>query len=507
MSVRLAVSPTNPTPGIHLTVSLIGGAGNPGIQGMRVLIVTPRETGQGDIVNDTEVRPVFSEDDVRTAAGRCLGYFAYRSLTANDKEAQVDVVACTPSGGAVATQTITFGSTPTAHIVDELDLMGHLLEIEWPVGATATEAAADAVSRINDISDKLYFTAANVAGVVTLTARGPGPAGNDCKLAIKRKQGAGGTITLGGAALAGGTTEVDMTNAFAAAAVQEYDYVILCCSNTDAQSASASSNPARLRTHIDNLKTGTNAKLQQGISAATGTRAQSMTATEALNHTNLQHANFQNSRDLPCEVAAAEVGDRMQRRRLSSNANRVRQPIRGLRGARDWRANIPSDTQFTAAANAGVTVYSYDAQGQPIVIRPITTYHADGSGNQDRRCFDVNEVDSVYDLTKDLRVALPAEFQGPNNQVLVMRDRVEGDDELPENTVEERDIKAFIEARIRGFWIPKGVIQGPAFEEAVVDGSFVVEVNDTDETQVDIVLPVKVVKILAKLGLYVQKEN
>lgn len=508
MNMPLAVSPTNPNPGLHLRVALVRGAQAAGIAGLRALIITPPTTGlSGGATLDNEIRTVTSEDDVKTASGRSLGYLAYRKLVKIDKNAQVDLIVCTGSAGAVASQTLTLGGAPTSNMVWELDAQGKVFSLDWPVGMSQSDAAASWVARLNAKADEIYFSAASLAEVLTMTARAAGPAGNDVKLTLKLISGAGGTATLGGSALAGGTTEVDMTAALATAAVREYDYILPCMSHTEAVSASASTNSGRLVTHIDALLTGLNAKLQQGIYGSTGTRSAAATNTLARNHTNLQHVNFQNSRDLPCEVAAAELADRMRRRRLESNANRVRQPLRVLSGALDWQSNVPTDTQFQAAADAGVSVISYDANGIPISVRAITTYSKDGTGAQDRRAFDVNEIDAIYDYVKDLRSAIPQEFQTPDQQVKVMRDRVEGDDPLPELTVEERDIKAFIEARTLGFWVPKGVVHGPRFVEAVANGELRVEVNDSDETQVDIFLPVKILKIAAKFGLYVAKEN
>ena len=71
--------------------------------------------------------------------------------------------------------------------------------------------------------------------------------------------------------------------------------------------------------------------------------------------------------------------------------------------------------------------------------------------------------------------------------------------------VEERDITAFIVTRTRGFWIPKGVIDGVEFEAAVESGQIRARVNDTDETQVDVLLGVEPYKILTKIGLNLNK--
>ncbi len=507
MNAPLAVSPNSAVPGVHLVVNLLRGAQGPRIPGLRALILSTPETGAGDLSAGTLREDVASPEEFETAIGRGLGYFGYKALFANYKVA-VDLICVAESAGAAASATGTYSGTPTSNTVHEWDIMGVIIQTTWLVGDTDDDAAADAVATINSHGEELFVVASAVENVVTLTARSKGPCGNDAKVSVRKLSGTGtGAVALSGAALAGGTTEVDITTALATAQIKEYDFIVPCLSQADSASASGASNPARLATHIDSLLTGSQAKLQQGVIATTGSRAAGITNTEAVNHTNLEHVNFQNSRDLPCEVACAEVGDRMRRRQRESNANRIKQPIRGLRGAADKVSNIPTDPQFDVAASAGLSIYSYDANGDPVCVRPITTYHEDTNGNPDGRCFDVNEVDALYDYVKDLRTGLPLEFMAPDGQVKVQRNRVSTDDELPEGTVEVGEIKSWIVSRTLSFWVPKGVIQGPAFEAAVADGSLIVEVNDEDETQVDIFIPAKAVKILAKMSLYVAKEG
>lgn len=500
--VALAVTPDNPRPGLHLAVDLTRGSSSPGAQGLRALIVTPPETGQGNATLDTEVRPVFSKEDVLAATGRSLGYYAYKALFANDSQALVDLIACTGSSGSVASATLTFSGAPVANSGWLLDIQGTEIEIEWNVGETDDDAALNAVARVNAKGDDIYVIAGAVNEVVTFSARAAGPAGNDVRVSIKKLRGDGATATLSGSALTGGTTEVDMTAALATARVKEYDYILLCMSNADAQSGSASSNPARLKAHINDLNTGARAKLQQGIVGSTGTRAQAKVNALAINEPTIEHACSQLDRSLPCEVAAAELGDRMRRRRRESNANRILQPIRGLRGAADKTTQIPTDAQFADAVNNGVTVLSYTANGEPMLERSVTTYSKDTLGNQDTRARDTNEIDAIYDYFKDLRAAIPQEFMSPDGQVKITRDLVPGDDPPPERVVEERDVKAFIRARTMGFWVPRGVIDGAAFQAAYDNGELICRVNNSDETQLDVFLPVKAFKALTKIGLY-----
>lgn len=504
MPPPLAVDPSNPKPGLYLTVDLLRGTSSPGAQGLRCGLISPPATTPGNIVIGTEIRPVFSAEDVELAIGRGLGYFAYKTLIANDPLALVDLIAPAESAGAAAAQILTFASAPTSNQTWLVYIMGVACQVAWNVGEANTLAKTNAVTSINQQAADLFAIAsAGAGGVVNLTARSKGPCGNDVTVRVVPVSGAGGTLVASGATLVGGTTEIDLTTALATAAGKEYDFLFPCLSNADAQSATG--NPQRVTTHIDTYKSGSNAKLQQAVIGSTGTTASAKTDTIARNHTNLEHVNSVNDESLPCEVAAAELGDRMRRRRREINANRVLQPLKRVRGAADKVTNNPTDAQAIDALSNGVTIMGYTANGQLMLLRSITTHSQDTLGNPDKRCFDTNEVDSLYDYGKDLRAFIPQQFLTPDAQVKIAKNRVEGDEPLPAGVVEERDVRSAIFSRTVDFWVPKGVIDGDAFRASEADGTLLVQVNASDPTQCDIFIPAKVFKIAAKFGMYLAK--
>jgi phage tail sheath gpL-like len=506
MTLPLAVDPNNPRPGFYFKVDLLRGTTSAGAQGLKALMISPPAAVGGNIVIGTEIRPVFSKEDVEVAAGKCLGYYAYQALLANDPQCLVDLIVCAGSGGASATATLTFGSAPASNMSFDLYVMGWVIPLTWNVGESTTVAATNAAAKINQYASDLYVIASPAAAVVTLTARAAGPAGNDVRVRIKTTAGAGGTATLSGATLAGGTTEVDMTTALSTAAVNEYDFILICASNADAQSASGTANPGRLATHIDTyLASGSTAKLQQGIYGSTGSIASAKTNAIARNHTNLCHVNSVNDESLPCELAAAELGDRMRRRRLKPNANRVLQPLKRVRGSADKAADQPTDPEAIDALNNGVSLVGYTASGTPMILRSVTTHSLDTAGNPDRRVFDVPEVDGLYDYMKDMRSAVPQQFQSPDGQVNIIKNRASSDEELPPFTVEERDVRTFVVERTKDIWIPNGVIDGAKYLEAVDSNQMKVEINASDPTQMDIFVPAACVKIAAKFGFYLAK--
>ena len=67
-----------------------------------------------------------------------------------------------------------------------------------------------------------------------------------------------------------------------------------------------------------------------------------------------------------------------------------------------------------------------------------------------------------------------------------------------------KDVKSFINGRMR-YWINQGVVDAIKWAVAYTTGTFAVEVDPTDPSQCNIVLPEDVYPPLAKFSLLVQK--
>jgi len=504
MSAPLVVSPTNKTPGLFLRVNLLYGVVSPGAAGLRCLIVGPKNTTGGDIVADTEVRSIYSMADVEAAAGvGSLPALCYAAALTKDPTIKCDLLCPTESGGAAATGTITASGTITTDGTIRCTIHGVVVDVPWLVGESADAWKIKAIAYINKRTAELFVTASSGGtGVVTLTAKSKGPAGNDVCLRAKIIEGCGsGAVAVSAAHLASGTTEPVFTTALTTVAGTEYDYIAECMSNADVNAAS-SNNSAKLKTHIGTYNIGLNAHLQQGVTATTTSVASAKTGAIGLNSEVMETMLGIGVESLPSEVAGAEMGDRSSARKLRGNANRIGTDMSdALYPSADIIGDQPTAAEAIDALDNGVSMLHYDSTGAIRVMRAITTHSVDSNSNPDYRCLDCNEVDAMYDYAKDLRVALPQEFY----QCKVAADRVQGDSELPEGVVECRDIKAFIISRTMGFWVPKGYINGDEFQAAVLAGQIIVEINSSDETQVDIFIPAKPFKILSKMGVYVGK--
>jgi phage tail sheath gpL-like len=502
MSAPVVVSPTVKVPGFYLRVNLLYGAVSPGTGTIKCLIVAPKNSS-GNMTANTEVRVINSQDEAETAAGvGSLPALMYAAALKKDPTLKCSFLCPTASGGVAATRTITpnAGAGITTDGTIRVRISGRIIDVPWIVGETADNWKTKAIAAINKRTAEIHVTASSGGvGVVLLTAKIAGPHGNDIIVDADIIEGcAGGSVAAANVVV--GTTEPDFTTALTYVAGSEYDYIALGQSNADAN-LGAACNGARLKTHINLYNTGLNAHLQQGVIGTSSSEASAKTGAVYLNDVAMETMLGIGLESLPCEIAAAEMGSRSYDRKTRGNANRIETDMSdALYPSADIIGDQPTNAEAIDALDNGVSLLHYDSLGVLRVMRAITTHSLDPNSNPDYRCLDCNEVDAMYDYAKDLRVALPTEFP----QCKVARDRVQGDEELPEGVVEERDIKNFIVQRT-DYWIKKGYINGEDFKAAVAAGELIVQVNSTDETQVDIFIPAKPFKNLSKIGVYLAK--
>lgn len=503
MTVPLAVQPSVKTPGLYLTVNLLAGVANPGSARLRALILAPKSSA-GNITPNTEIRTVFGADDVATALGAgTTGHLAAKLFFARNPAGSLDVVAPTESAGANAAATQTFTGTATANSTLRVRLHGRLIDVAWNAGETAATFITRYVAAINAQTADLFVIAADATGGdVSLTAKVKGPAGNDVKTKVTIIAGGGGiTISANPTSLTSGTTEPDFTTALALVGTRSYRRLIPCVSNADATSASGSSNPGRVQAHVDAHQTGNEAKLQVFVVGDTASIANVKAGAIAKNDPAGEYVYGQNYEDLPCEAAGAEAGDALRFIGIRPNFNRIGNVL-GLRGPEDPVGDKLTSAELEDLLNNGVT--ALDVQpftGQIFVTRPITTHSLSGSA-ADYRALDLPDTDGIYSVAEDLRDALPIEFANCS----VVDNLPPGVNRLPAGVVEVKDIRGFITSRL-GFWVDQGVLDGTKLETALNAGQLLVEINDSDATQVDIFLPLAVVKVLAKMGVTVAKTN
>lgn len=511
MTTPVAVSPSQLTPGLYLAINLLAGTSSPGDGVLNAAIIASR-TSAGDLTHNTEVREGAGVESARTAFGPgSPGHLAAKKAYGEYPAAQIDFVSYTP-GDVTATLDITLtGAVGSAGNIIDCDIMGRTFEITWLSGESVDTVKTKIINKILSLTEDLMCTAVSGGtGVVTINAKLTGNIGADILVRLKLRTAATGSEACTGAVthtnlVATNGTDGSIATALASLAGKEYAFILVCTSNADVASLSATNNVKRVRVHCDTYNSGLNAKLQQWIVGYTG--GNSTAIASALDSDSGGTAeegdlvNVENGRDLPCEVGGRELGGALLAYSDDPGANRINELWDDMYGAYDKIANMPSLAKSEASIGGGVSLIGYTPNGTPVAIRPITTYSQDSAGGADRRLLDLQNVTATYVVARDLRSALPQEFRG----VKVVPDLADTDDPLPEGVVEERDIFAFCRSRLY-FWAREGVISKASVDAAIAAGTLFVRVNPSDATQVDIVLPFKIVPPLAKMGLVVQRQ-
>ncbi len=502
--VPTAVSSSTKTPGFFLSVNLLGATASPGTASERALIIAPQNTSGGDIADDTEVRKIFGADDASTSHGPGgQGHLMAQRLFEEYNLASVDIVSPAAVGVAAA-ETHVYAGSPTVNSVVRIDIAGRLVDVAWNSGETATEGRDRAVATINGFTDILPVVASTGAGAgdLDLAAKSAGSWGNDVRTGIVfLTGGTGGTVTPGAAVLSGGTLEPNYDNILALISTTEYRVIVGGLSNSDAATTGSSSNGDRLRVHINGEESGLNALLQVGLIGVTGTLANAKAGAVDRNDEAMQYVYGQDFQALPCELAASEAGNALQAINvIRANYNRIGNEYVGVIGPKDPVGDKMTDGEVEDLLANGVTPVSLaPVTNRPFLVRPITS-HSQQAGNPDFRAFDMSDTYGAYFVADDMRVNLPIEFKNAS----ITEDLAAGDDALPPFVVERRDVFEWVKSRM--FFMAKlGVLNRAKLEAAIAAGTLIVEIDDVDETQVNIFVPASVIKPLAKFSGVVSK--
>jgi phage tail sheath gpL-like len=493
---------------MYLSVNTIAGVASPGSGAMHVALIAPK-TSSGDLTVDTEVRAGGGGDSAATAFGNGgIGHLAAKTIYDLDPTAQIDFIAPT-AGSTAATLNLTFANSPSSNTVVLLDIHGVEFEVPWLSGEDSDDIRDSVISAVNSRTSQLMVTASSGGtGIVTLTFKVTGNIGNDTRVyASLSTQTSSETIngaTSVSTTLAGGTTDPDLTTALASLEGKEYHIILPILSNTDVANVSTANNLSKVVTHVSSMNIGRDAKLQQVVAGYTGGVSAAIATTSNAN--SFGNADFGelihclNSRDLPGIVAAREVADWLIRYSIDPAANRIGRVLSGLSGAKDKISDKPTDTEVENLLGNGVSVISYTPQGQPFLVRAVTTHSQDTSGNPDRRLLDVQNVVAEYSVSRDFRDTLPLAFP----EAKITRDTLPGEDPPPAGVLEERDVKAWVVERLIE-WAHRAVINRAMIKTVVDDGSLIVQVDETDPTQLNLVIPKKILQPWAKTSLVSQR--
>lgn len=505
MPIETAVAPSVRSPGAYLKVNLLAGAPSPGNGADKVLVISAKSSS-GTITANTEVKRAVSGPDAMAGfAGQGTpAHLVAKKLFKEYPLAQVDYVAPATPAGVAASFNITLASTPTIAQTFELYVMGRfVVALTWGASETADAFKLRVIDAVNSkTADIAVVASSGGVGIVGLAFKFAGVVGNDVKVRAYLRNGSGGTINGGvsiNSALSGGTLSQDPATVLGLVQLDEYFAILMCEGNTEANTSGANTAYAKVQAHIDGYDEGLNALLQTQVIGYTGSVATAITAGGYRNNGTAQLAVGQDFEDLPCEVAATELGQRLREVATNPAKNRIDMAYTAtLYGPADPVASRLSIPQRESLLQNGCTPIEFDTGTRFFPKRPVTTYFKDTNNNADDRLLDLSRIDGTYAVAKDLRAAIPQQFPGKS----LSKNLPEGT-RLPADVVEEKTIKTFAINRVR-FWAnTRGVVQSAALEEAITGGSFICQVDASDSSQLDLVVPLKIIAPLAKFSIVV----
>lgn len=339
----------------------------------RTLIIG-QKTAAGTLAALT-LTDVFSDVEAAIACG--YGSQVHRMVRAAlgaNPYANVSVVALDDiGGGTLASWPVTAAGVPTAAGSFSLALNDAIVQVNVAVTDTPTTVAAAFVTAIT-ARPNLPFTASNVAGLLTVTAKNKGTVANSFKVT---SSGATAGMTLVVGAQVAGATDPDITAALTAAFLGGHDQVVI--PYRDAPNLTA------LRNHLDNVGNYAEKRWALGYTASNGTLAAAITLSSSLNHGWMNNTWCRNTSTSTMEIAAAYAATIAATEDPALPFDYVE--VKGI--AVPLVADRTSRTEEESALYNGVTPLNVGPGERVQIVRAITTYVLNAAGVPDVSLLDI----------------------------------------------------------------------------------------------------------------------
>lgn len=395
------IDTSNKRPRAFIKVSLGAGPRSTGSGPIRIALIGNRLAATSAANDETPI-PVSTEDDAITNSGSGSEvHRMYRALTKAFRNASVDIVNILPVGTA-ATYAIAITGTATSSGTYRVQVgSDDPVDISIPTGSTATAAGNLVAAALNAISHAAY-TAANVTGTVTLTAKCAGLRGNLLRIRMSVPTAVAGLTlpTSTGAYFTSGAT--DDNNSLALAGMSSVRYHLVVCPWVD------TANIDRVESHMNAQAEATIGRRGRFICANVDTLGNATTFAQGRNSERGQCVWHYLAPACPSEVAAAVAGEVAEGLSTDRATNFDGKLVAGI--SSQWlRADQPEGTEIVAALNVGLT--PLDCNGNDASIsRSITMRSLDALSNPDYRVLDTHYVDVADFIADTLQDGWPDRF-------------------------------------------------------------------------------------------------
>lgn len=351
----------------------------------RVLLIAQHTTNLGTVSTLTDVYSA-AEVAERYGAGSQAHLMADAAIKAYANAALSIITLADHSAGVAASGKITITGNATTQGVLRVGI-GNADVLMVPVAAgDSADTVGKAVKAAIAAQPGLPVSAAEAAGVVTITAKNKGTEGNAIRLlAACTAAGISTTVT----AMASGLVNPDIAAALNAV-VAEGHHIIACGINDE-------TNLLKLRAHLDTVASPMEKRWAIGVYGQTGTLAQATTLAGRLNHGHIVSAWYRGTPSLPCELAAAFAAV------MASEEDPAR-PLNTLAlnsiGVCESKDKTMRTEQENALYNGVTPIETSPAGTQAQIVRAITTYTKTANGTADESLLDVTTVRTLIYVSR-----------------------------------------------------------------------------------------------------------
>lgn len=339
---------------------------------------------------------VFSDEQAAELFGR--GSYAHlmarAAITANPYLQLTMVAVDDAPAGVAATGTVTLTGPATGGGVVSLTIGTVRADVAVASGDTAAAVATALKAALDKLTD-LPLTAAVAAGVVTLSARHKGAAGNGIKL--KATSTAAG-LTATAAAMASGAVDPDLAPALAALVGGGHNIVVSPFADQTSLTA--------LRTHLEFVSGPMEQRGAIGTFGWPGTLASGTTLAGQVNSGRITGAWHRGSAKLPCEIAAGYAAVLASEEDPARPLNTLELKNLDVTGI-DQR---PSRTEQENALYNGLAPLEIGPGDRVQIVRAISTYTKDAQGVDDVALLDITTIRTLDFVRKACRERISLRF-------------------------------------------------------------------------------------------------
>ncbi|MCM0081777.1 phage tail sheath subtilisin-like domain-containing protein [Geomonas sp. Red32] len=381
---------TTRKPGVYAGFNTAQGASSLPANAWRVLILAQR------LAAGTVAALVPTQVYSAPQAGAYFGFGSPAHLMAtiairNNPLIDLTVLAVDDAATATkATGSVAIEGPATSTAASRLKIGNLVFEVGTSSGDTASDVSAALATMVAAYAG-CPVTVADNAGTLTFTAKNGGTVGNTIPIAFE-SDAAGITATV--TAMHNGAVDPDLTDALTA--VFSTRYQIICSQFAD------SGNLPRLKEHVDQVSGKIEQRGSRFYYSVSGALAGVTTLAAGVNFERSGTPYFRGCPSLSCEVAAAFAGVRAS----------VDDPSMPLDGMEIIGLGTPaiadrlSRTEQETCLHNGVTPIEVSPDGAIRIVRAITNYVLDSSGNPDDTLLDdttMATLDYVRDVVRTIR--------------------------------------------------------------------------------------------------------